>query len=302
MFEVACGRGLTVLEWIVTLLQPFKSLPLPTQFSRLSGLGVSVIYVDANLQFDLKRLTAILDLNLTKRSQRSQSSVSGGKSGKKRVSAEQYIKSCLERLHLLQPTDSDQLILALERVKDSFLISNSDVGVLILDSLNAFYWLERPVDDERNFKFYESPRHKKICGSLTELVDTFKINVFVSLANIFRTSAVTGRGVVENDAENGAEAAASKDDFWTNHEWRKLRTFKLKLSKRVVYQDKNDGGTSDDAVGKTSVAPTMESVDFRSMMQQRIGKIPNQLVSYTLFNCASKTVEKRGKCGECGKT
>ena len=102
--------------------------------SIFAGLGVGVIYIDACLQLDLKRLTAIIDLHLTKRSQMAPSTSSGqnksGSSGvgKKRVSTEQYIKACLERLHLIQPTNSAQLILALERIHDSFLMSSSHNG------------------------------------------------------------------------------------------------------------------------------------------------------------------------------
>ena len=256
--------------------------------SIFAGLGVGVIYIDACLQLDLKRLTAIIDLHLTKRSQMAPSTSRGQNRsdssgvGKKRVNTEQYIKACLKRLHLIQPTNSAQLILALERIHDSFLMSNHEIGLIILDTLNAFYWLERPVDDQRNVKFYESPKHKKICASLTEIVHTHKINLFVSLSNVFRGSGKP------NDIP-------LKDDFWTNYEWRKLRTYKLRLSKRIVYQDKNPdgGGTS---AGQTTSAGSAKVPPAQSQLtlERRSGQIPSQLLSYTLFKCSSKFVETCG--------
>ena len=133
-----------------------------------SGLGVSVVYIDASGQFDLKRLATLLDLHLSKKSAMAQQA-SGRK---KRVSTEQYVKACLDKLHLMRPTHSDELISCLGKLKDSYLMSRDDLSLLVLDSLNAFYWLERPLDDLKSVKFYDSPKHKKICTELTEIVDT----------------------------------------------------------------------------------------------------------------------------------
>ena len=280
--ESRVNEAITATRCHLTVLTPHGVSGL------VSGLGVSVVYIDANLQFDLKRLAAILDLNLSKKSQGF--STDGSKSGRKRVNTERFIKSCLDRLHLLQPTDSDELIVALAQLHDSFLMNHERVGLVILDSLNAFYWLERPVDDVKSVKFYDSPQHKKICASLASLVGTYKVNLFVSLANIFR-----GRDLVKgaaNETMTKEECDAAKDDFWTNHEWRKLRTFKLKLCKTIVYQDKNDGIERKDA---DASAAEKTHIDRRSTMDHRIGKIPNQLVAYTLFNCLSKKIDNRGE-------
>lgn len=183
----------------------------------------------------------------------------------------------------MKPMNSDDLILCLEKLKDTYLMAKNNIGLLILDSLNAFYWLERPIDDLKSVKFYESPKHKKICAQLADIVEIFKINVFVSLSNVFRK----GGGSLSDGSE--VEGAANRDDFWTNHEWRKLRTYKMRLSKRIVYQEK---GSSDGAIASSS---SVASTDGRSTIEKQVGQIPNQLVSFSLFNCSSKTVEKRGE-------
>jgi len=241
----------------------------------VEGLGVSVIYIDASMQFDLKRLATILDMHLRKRAQQQQKQQ---QQQEKKVETEQYIKTCLSRLHLLRPANSDELVLALEMIKDNFLMANQEVGLLVLDSLNAYYWLERAVDIEKGVKFYESTNHKRICASLAAIVDAHRINIVATLGNVFRPKAPTEESTTSE--EDGV--TTSKDDVWTCKDWRDLRNYKLKLCKKIVYQDKADG-------------PPAAAVVAQDDRNKRLNQVPNQLVSYSLFNCSSKTVEKRGE-------
>uniref|UniRef100_H2V6J4 RecA family profile 1 domain-containing protein n=1 Tax=Takifugu rubripes TaxID=31033 RepID=H2V6J4_TAKRU len=83
------------------------------------GLEVEVIFVDTDYSLDMLRLVSILDRRLS-----------------------EALRSCLSRLLVVHCSSSSQLVLTLHLLETSFL-SRPGLALLLIDSISAFYWLDR---------------------------------------------------------------------------------------------------------------------------------------------------------------
>ncbi|NXU56141.1 XRCC2 protein, partial [Turnix velox] len=87
------------------------------------GLEVEVMFIDTDYHFDMLRLVTILENRLEQRT-------------------EEMIKQCLGRLFLVNCNSSTQLLLTLYSLENMFC-THPSLCLLILDSLSAFYWIDR---------------------------------------------------------------------------------------------------------------------------------------------------------------
>ncbi|TWW70564.1 DNA repair protein XRCC2 X-ray repair cross-complementing protein 2 [Takifugu flavidus] len=97
------------------------------------GLEVEVIFVDTDYSLDMLRLVSILDRRL------SEAHSSGAASA---AAPELALRSCLSRLLVVHCSSSSQLVLTLHLLETSFL-SRPGLALLLIDSISAFYWLDR---------------------------------------------------------------------------------------------------------------------------------------------------------------
>ncbi|XP_041817503.1 DNA repair protein XRCC2 isoform X3 [Chelmon rostratus] len=97
------------------------------------GLEVEVVFIDTDYSLDMLRLVSILDSRLN--AARSTGSPSAG-------SDEVVLRSCLSRLLVVHCPSSSQLLLTLHFLETS-LSSRPGLALLLIDSISAFYWLDR---------------------------------------------------------------------------------------------------------------------------------------------------------------
>ncbi|KAJ8278113.1 hypothetical protein GJAV_G00083990 [Gymnothorax javanicus] len=87
------------------------------------GLEVEVVFVDTDYHMDTLRLVAILERRLP-------------------AGSEDAVRSSLARLYVVHCNSSVQLLLTLHYLEGMFL-SRPSLSALILDSISAFYWVDR---------------------------------------------------------------------------------------------------------------------------------------------------------------
>uniref|UniRef100_A0A3Q3MR73 X-ray repair complementing defective repair in Chinese hamster cells 2 n=1 Tax=Mastacembelus armatus TaxID=205130 RepID=A0A3Q3MR73_9TELE len=93
------------------------------------GLEAEVAFVDTDYSLDMFRLVSILDGRLS-----SSAHLAG--------SGDSVLRSCLSRLLVLHCSSSSQLLLTLHSLETSMAL-RPGLALLLIDSISAFYWLDR---------------------------------------------------------------------------------------------------------------------------------------------------------------
>ncbi|KAK7881194.1 hypothetical protein WMY93_029603 [Mugilogobius chulae] len=137
------------------------------------GLEVSVVFVDTDYSLDLLRLVNILDQRL-----QAQTAPPAGPD-------EALLRSCLSRLLVLHCCSSSQLLLTLHFLETSFA-ARPDLSLLLVDSISAFYWLDRAEGGASYSK--QEEKLNKCSELLGRLLRDYKITVFATCHSIRHNS------------------------------------------------------------------------------------------------------------------
>lgn len=131
------------------------------------GLEVEVVFIDTDYHFDMLRLVTVLEHRLPQ-------------------SSEEMVKHCLGRLFLVYCSSSTQLLLTLCSL-ETMLCRHPSVCLLILDSLSAFYWIDR-VNGGESVNLQESTLRK--CSQLLEkLVNEYRLVLFATTQSIMQKAS-----------------------------------------------------------------------------------------------------------------
>lgn len=135
------------------------------------GLEVEVMFVDTDYSLDMLRLVSILDRRLS----------AAGSSGS--ASAEATLRSCLSRLSVVHCSSSAQLLLTLHFLETS-LSSRPSLALLLIDSISAFYWLDRSEGGASITR--QEEKLSKCSELLARLLRDYRITVFATCHAIRR--------------------------------------------------------------------------------------------------------------------
>jgi DNA-repair protein XRCC2 len=141
----------------------------------LGGRGVGVIFVDTDYHFSLFRLVEILE-------ERIKSSFSQQESPMINITAQQsFIKSCLARLIVAKYNSSEELLDAMHNF-DKILCNRTDICVMMIDSVSAFYWQDRSGGET-----YEGREkyQKKLIGLLKRYIDQYYLVVVATMPTVY---------------------------------------------------------------------------------------------------------------------
>ncbi|KAF1660171.1 DNA repair protein XRCC2, partial [Aptenodytes patagonicus] len=130
------------------------------------GLEVEVMFIDTDYHFDMLRLVTILEHRLAQRT-------------------EEMIKQCLGRLFLVNCNSSTQLLLTLYSLENMFC-THPSLCLLILDSISAFYWIDRSNGGE-SLNLQEM-NLKKCANFLEKLVREHHLALFATTQTLMQKS------------------------------------------------------------------------------------------------------------------
>ncbi|XP_003270992.1 DNA repair protein XRCC2 [Nomascus leucogenys] len=131
------------------------------------GLEVEVLFIDTDYHFDMLRLVTILEHRLSQ-------------------SSEEIIKYCLGRFFLVYCSSSTHLLLTLYSLESMFC-SHPSLCLLILDSLSAFYWIDR-VNGGESVNLQESTL-RKCSQCLEKLVNDYRLVLFATTQTIMQKAS-----------------------------------------------------------------------------------------------------------------
>ncbi|KAM6953836.1 DNA repair protein XRCC2 [Aplochiton taeniatus] len=141
---------------------------------RCGGLELQAVFIDTDHHFDMLRLVTILENRLAHYAQGDADS------------SEEEVRECLSRLLVVHCSSSSQLLLSLHYLETSFC-SRPALSLLLLDSISAFYWMDRCGGGESQAK--QEGTLRKFSELLSRLLRDYGITVFATSHAIMRNYA-----------------------------------------------------------------------------------------------------------------
>lgn len=232
---------------------------LPT---RHGGLEAEVVFVDTDFHFDTLRLVTILENRLARRSagttgascQKPSTEEEEEQHQQKELQEqegdEEMVKACLRRLFVVHCSSSAQLLLSLHYLEGWFS-SRPALGLLVLDSLSAFYWQDRSAGGE------SVPRQEANLRKCAQLLDRLRrdygIVIFATVHAIMRnygSSEASSSSAAPRpcEAPSPSSSSSSNSRRWNSvvdfdkpylcRVWQRLVTQRLVFSKSDILKDK----------------------------------------------------------------
>uniref|UniRef100_G3N884 RecA family profile 1 domain-containing protein n=1 Tax=Gasterosteus aculeatus aculeatus TaxID=481459 RepID=G3N884_GASAC len=164
------------------------------------GLEVDVVFVDTDYSLDMLRLVSILESRLN--------------------ADEAALRLCLSRLLVVHCSSSSQLVLTLHFLETS-LSSRPGLALLLIDSISAFYWLDRCEGGASAIRQEEKLRK---CLSLAVHND-YRITVFTTCHAIKKVY-------------NGPSSCSVYDRPYLCRPWQRLVTHRLLCSRQETEQSR----------------------------------------------------------------
>ena len=174
------------------------------------GLEVEVVFIDTDYHFDMLRLVTVLEHRLPQ-------------------SSEEMVKHCLGRLFLVYCSSSTQLLLTLCSL-ETMLCRHPSVCLLILDSLSAFYWIDR-VNGGESVNLQESTLRK--CSQLLEkLVNEYRLVLFATTQSIMQKAS--------NPEEGPSCARNCLSDVDVDYRPYLCKAWQRVVKHRILFSKQND--------------------------------------------------------------
>lgn len=198
------------------------------------GLEVEVVFVDTDYHFDLLRLVSILEARLTSSLPESE--------------MEEVVRSSLRRLSVLHCSSSVQLHLTLHYLQ-GILCSQPALCLLIIDSISAFYWIDRANGGDSLAR--QEANQRKCTEILDRLRKDYGLVVFATTHAVMRnySSSSTTSGPSESSGSTPSWKCSS--DFDKQY---LCRAWQKKLTHRLLFSKSDQSSASEDHKQLFSVA------------------------------------------------
>ena len=219
--EEGCGKTELLIHFCAICI-----LPKIWSSINLSGKETKVVLVDTSYKFPLWRLVQVIEQQ-TRNSTKSTKAISTAE-------MDEIVKSCLQRLFLVQCSSSLNLIKTLTYLEKLF-VENPDISLLMIDSISEFYWTDRAIGGTSR---YEHETHQRsIINKLTKYQNLYSLVVIVVKSAIMNQSF----RIVPTSAGAGKTNSFSRNpDDYLSPEWNKFLTYKFDISKKNGCGKNND--------------------------------------------------------------
>ncbi|XP_039522673.1 DNA repair protein XRCC2 isoform X2 [Pimephales promelas] len=218
------GKTETLYHLIIRCIMPVQN----------GGLEVGVVFVDTDYHFDMLRLVSALEGRLAQDLKESNGSEN---------EPEERVRSCLRRLSVVHCNSSVQLLLTLHYLENTFS-SQPSVGLLVIDSISAFYWVDRFSGGESTV--CQEANLRKCTELLDRLRRNYGIVVFATTHAIMRNygsdpgvSDVPCASSLSSSSHRwrSAESATDFDKPYLCRAWQRIVTHRMLFTKSPVSND-----------------------------------------------------------------
>ncbi|XP_077159490.1 DNA repair protein XRCC2 [Paroedura picta] len=169
------------------------------------GLEVSLLFIDTDFHFDMLRLVTLLEHKLSQ-------------------SSEELIKQCLGRFFLVTCNSSAQLLLTLYSL-ENMLCSHPSLCLLMIDSMSAFYWIDRANGGD-NLSLQET-NLRRCVQCLETLLRQHHLALFATTQTIMQKSSNSAESSGRLQDEGNADYRP-----YLCKSWQQLITHRLFFSKQ----------------------------------------------------------------------
>lgn len=179
-------------------------LPKSWKDLKLNGRSVGVVFVDTDYHFHLLRLVTILEHRILNAIKETQTGVFPENSRtnhfenvpgddlarypEKYSDYENFIKSCLSLLFIVHCNSSIQLLATVLSL-ENLLAAKPEVGVFMIDSLSAFYWLDRCSGGES--QNHQESNQRKIVDVMRKYTQQYRVVLIATKQSIFGSTEKT---------------------------------------------------------------------------------------------------------------
>ncbi|XP_051970022.1 DNA repair protein XRCC2-like [Xyrauchen texanus] len=213
------GKTETLYHLIARCIAPVQS----------GGLEVGVIFIDTDYHFDMLRLVSVLEGRLTEDSKEGEGSEN---------EPEERVRSCLRRLSVIHCNSSVQLLLTLHYLENT-ISSQPSLCLLVIDSISAFYWVDRFNGGESTV--CQEANLRKCAELLDRLRKNYGIVIFATTHAIMRNyGSAADPDVYGSTSSRWWRAADSATDFdkpYLCRAWQRIVTHRLLFIKSHVSKD-----------------------------------------------------------------
>ncbi|XP_067291098.1 DNA repair protein XRCC2 isoform X3 [Pseudorasbora parva] len=216
------GKTETLYHLIIRCIMPVQN----------GGLEVGVVFIDTDYHFDMLRLVSTLEGRLAKDLKEGDDSEN---------EPEERVRSCLRRLSVVHCNSSVQLLLTLHYLESTFS-SQSSPGLLVIDSISAFYWVDRFNGGESTV--CQEANLRKCAELLDRLRKNYGIVIFATTHAIMRNygsdpgvSDVPGSSSSSSRRWRSAESATDFDKPYLCRVWQRIVTHRMLFTKSHVSKD-----------------------------------------------------------------
>lgn len=209
------GEGCGKTEMLLHLL--IKCI-MPDNFHGISmnGRSMSVVYIDCDYRFNLLRLISILEQRYCKACQAVNQTLV--------KLSEEFIRTCLQRFHIIRCDSIHQLIASLHWLEGS-ISNNPDIAVMLIDGIGSFHWQD---------KFSSSNGVDQLCKIIKYLCDEHNLVVLATKSAIkkqFDNTRSSRKSRRKSDIPIPYSSNNSKHMEYMPNVWRKLVKYRYILTK-----------------------------------------------------------------------
>lgn len=169
-------------------------LPKSWKDLKLNGRSVDVVFVDTDYHFQLLRLVTVLEHRIVNAIKEAQNDNHAGDEcfcyPDKYNDHEDFIKNCLSHLFIVHCNNSIQLLATVLSL-ENLLAARPEVRIFMIDSLSAFYWIDR-FSSRENLSTQEA-NQKKIVSVLARFTRQYHVVLIGTKQSLFASSEKTPR-------------------------------------------------------------------------------------------------------------
>lgn len=214
------GKSEILLNIVASVILPktWKSIPL-------NGKDASVIFIDNDYKFSILRLVALMEnrisVNLKTVDQQDLELTND---------IEVLIKKCLSKLSLIRCASSSEFLVTLYSLEQT-LLSNPNISVVMIDSISAFYWIDKCSNGE---SVAAQEKNMKLATEvLSKFVNNFSLIVIATKCDFYK------KRTRDEDFISEASSVSHFENFKSDHQdymckaWGQFVTKKFLLEKQI---------------------------------------------------------------------
>ena len=179
VYEIYGEEGSGKTQYLHHLLA-LHLLPAEWNGVTLGGYNTGVVFMDNDYHLNMLRLTVIMENRIIEAFSKQTELTTPADD-----ELDAFIKQCLQNVYIMRCSSTTQMVITLHSL-EQLLKNKSNVSVLMIDSISAFYWIDRSNGGESVSA--QETMLIKACHVIEKLKDTYNLLIYASKPAIFSST------------------------------------------------------------------------------------------------------------------